>query len=1837
MHLSVTYHRSSSSWQTPVLSKLGIKNPACRFVWLALFSLWGILMSTNVDAQAIQWSQFTGPNTVNPVQPNNVYALERAPDGSLYILGYMNGPGGRQKFPTSDVDYLGDSKGTDGFRIFLSKYSADGSRLIWVRVISNNTNVFPAGLSLDAAGEPTILYHINDPISEVTTANAWQPNPPPVFQPQGVVGGAALLNKFDANGNLTYGTYIGPENGSLTFFASNGNNRGTNFNTVFTTADGYTYVTCFLSKTGTQTGKMPTTANAFQTDMAAGSTGAVMVMIFKPDNSLAYSSYFSTDATRNLAHSAAMGPNGDLYVMMSGSGLQLANLPVPTTTAAEPTTVATGTGIIMRFTKTGAITSTYKSGYTTALTTNPITGDLVVAERAMREITVFDAGLTTTKSVTTPFGTPSGDLGSPMQMAVDKIGRLHVLLTSGSIAAPTKEGAVQSTADKAQTRNYYGIIDCSLTKLAYGTYLSSQNSLSTAADRSNDIELDDNCNAYIGGSSTYSAGFPITPIAYNDAGTATVSGYDMLPTTAAVNDGWLMKFNYPTLKAGTNQLATPANSTLCSDMSVLPIDGTTPKFITPTLLGVSDGNPAPVPTNYQWERATSAAGPWTVIAGVDTEDYSPEAPGAPGTYYYRRKLRQTPWDNSCAPSCDVESISNIISLTFNSNKTHKTNLTDKTYAFCKGSSVSLSTTVTPGADGAQAPYTYKLTTMSNLTATVMGQSGTVSASPYTINLANINQEGKFLLQVSDSRGCVSFDTLTVEFLNVDAGPRTMFTCGKASLTFGPGGAPSQYANYASNVLSWSPGTGLSNASILSPTLAGSGFPAADASLDYVLSLNGCPVDTITVTNKSLAALPALADISRCQGDSAMLGRQITAQTGVTYQWVPGLGLTSTNSHTAVLTTLSAPAGVNVTTYTLLASAGTTGCTATTTQKVTVYRTPNQSFQIKECLFNSNNLTKPMGFSTIGTVSEPGISYTWQAVLLSGSATSGLPTTTDITSGLSNPTGAMTNLTFATAGTGRANAGYEFLLIRTSANAANPACSRADTAFLSYCNGPGAGCSLALGAVPTIACGGPENKIGSPLYASGGTYVWSRKDGQPLNNELFDPVTKLPLTAGGPHPSQVIANPGGVQSVAYNLTLYGRGGDTCRIDITVFPGAVGKPTVSYISPQAVCGGNLYTVTGQNLNPALTYKWEPSALMSTPADTGKSQPVLKPLTKDDQVFVTVTDPSTGCFVKDTVKLVVSPVIVEAGTSVSFCVGGATVDIGGGQPTSGYTYKWSAKPAAGVTFASSTSAQTTATLPATAAGGKITLYLSATNAAGGCSAVDSVILTAAAAPAITVAAVSPICAGGKVTISLNTPLSGVTYAWTGSGIVGSATGSSIEVNAAGVYAVEVSQGSCSGTKSVTVAVATPPTVSPDPTSVCSGPAVIGVNNTPSSGWTYTWDKLDGIKAYDKDFSNISVEPTVTTTYTLEAVHVSGCTLTFPITVPAAAYSATLPAIIKLCEGGANVLSLNTPPSGATVAWTAESPAALAYLSSATAPQPTINMANAVSGQYSYTATVTYGAGCTSFAATKVTIGKKSVNIAGLDADICLGLCQKIGSPLESGIVYGWSSTPTDSTLLNINEAQVTVCPKQTTTYTLNYRVYGCAFSDDVTLTVLPTPTLTVKDITACGPVTADLATAIVATTGSTKTYWLNAAATVAAVNPVSQPGTYYVKSADASCSVTKPVKVSFADLPNGTLDGFYSCSTRKGVLQISNVTAGARFAYSTGTTYSGSVTTFAGASVIMGGGILSSSLPTPPTGGQSYTVRLFSANSSCYQDVTVNLTSTCVDPCPTGNCYPTRITKN
>jgi hypothetical protein len=337
-------------------------------------SLLGLLLSSlSAQAQSLQWSQFTSPKpNYGNITQNGTFSMEKVPNGPIYTLSRFHVNSG-VVLPTfssaGNQAVLGPSGATSYARTItvLSKYSADGSTLLWTRTlapanaaVSGQPSLEPMDLELTASGEPIVLIATNAEVPALITADAYQLNSPP-FAANGTStpSGALVLNYFDTNGTLTYGTYIGPTGGPLNILPFSAATLNTP--EFLKVAPDGTVQLIFGSNqtTPAHTGAIPTTAGAFIPEAShTQSTGFnIHLMAFNANHTLRFSTYLNYRSELGTAAiDEVIAPNGDTYITIGNGVGDLSTLfPTPTAGAVAPT--ANGNGMILRFNPQGQYVS----------------------------------------------------------------------------------------------------------------------------------------------------------------------------------------------------------------------------------------------------------------------------------------------------------------------------------------------------------------------------------------------------------------------------------------------------------------------------------------------------------------------------------------------------------------------------------------------------------------------------------------------------------------------------------------------------------------------------------------------------------------------------------------------------------------------------------------------------------------------------------------------------------------------------------------------------------------------------------------------------------------------------------------------------------------------------------------------------------------------------------------------------------------------------------------------------------------------------------------------------------------------------------------------------------------------------------------------------------------------------------------------------------------------------------------------------------------------------------------------------------------------------------------
>jgi hypothetical protein len=241
-----------------------------------------------------------------------------------------------------------------------------------------------------------------------------------------------------------------------------------------------------------------------------------------------------------------------------------------------------------------------------------------------------------------------------------------------------------------------------------------------------------------------------------------------------------------------------------------------------------------------------------------------------------------------------------------------------------------------------------------------GLSSTTISNP----TANPSATTTYTLTVTGANGCFASDSITVTVNNTSPNPNAAgadktTNCNTPAATIGT-------ASEAGTDYSWSPTTGLVNATISNPIASPSTTQIYTVTATNTAS--GCFInDSVKVTvDKTIPIANAGTDFTKtCITNSSGVEIGVAAVAGTAYSWNPTTGLSSA--------TVSNPtANPSVTTTYTLTATGTNGCLATDQVTVTVntsYPNPNAAGVDKTV-----NCTTPS--VSIGTAAETDTNYSW---------------------------------------------------------------------------------------------------------------------------------------------------------------------------------------------------------------------------------------------------------------------------------------------------------------------------------------------------------------------------------------------------------------------------------------------------------------------------------------------------------------------------------------------------------------------------------------------------------------------------------------------------------------------------------------------------------------------------------------------------------------------------------------------------------------------------------------------------------------------------------------------
>jgi hypothetical protein len=468
---------------------------------------------------------------------------------------------------------------------------------------------------------------------------------------------------------------------------------------------------------------------------------------------------------------------------------------------------------------------------------------------------------------------------------------------------------------------------------------------------------------------------------------------------------------------------------------------------------------------------------------------------------------------------------------------------------------------------------------------------------------------------------------------------------------------------------------------------------------------------------------------------------------------------------------------------------------------------------------------------------------------------------------------------------------------------------------------------------TAVCAGQaialtSNVSGGSAYA----YQWYDNTYRPIEGATSPTLTHTPSTSG----------------FVYLKVTDSLGCETSSNSVMYTVDAPVDATITASGTTTFCEGGSVTLTAPS---AASYSW------STGATT-------QSITVDASGVYSVTTTNGSCSASDSVTVTVNPApcaTITTSGPTTFCEGGSVTLTA----PDGYAYLWS-------------NGATSRAITVNASG-----TYTVTTSLGSCTASDSVTVNVNPAPSATIATSGPttFCEGGSVTL---TAPDGYAYLWSNG-----ATSRAITVNASGTYTVTTSLGSCTASDSVTVTVNPAPSATitaSGPTTFCEGGSV---KLTAPDGYAYLWSNGATSRAITV---NASGTYTVTTS-------LGSCTATDSATVtvnpmPTATITASGPT--TFCDGGEVTLSA---PAGAT-----------SYLWSNGATDRQIIVA--ASGTYSVTATL---GSCTATDSATVTVNPMptaTITASG-PTTFCEGGQVTLSAP-AGATSYLWSNGATDRQII-------------------------------------------------------------------------------------------------------------------------------------------------------------------------------------------------------------------------------
>lgn len=423
------------------------------------------------------------------------------------------------------------------------------------------------------------------------------------------------------------------------------------------------------------------------------------------------------------------------------------------------------------------------------------------------------------------------------------------------------------------------------------------------------------------------------------------------------------------------------------------------------------------------------------------------------------------------------------------------------------------------------------------------------------------------------------------------------------------------------------------------------------------------------------------------------------------------------------------------------------------------------------------------------------------------------------------------------------------------------------------------------------------------------------------------------------------------------------------------------------------------------------------------------------------------------------IVSPCSVTANNSGPFCAGSGLLTNLTASTIAGATYSWTGP--AGFT----SSDQNPTNVPVPSAAGNYDYTVEVNDAGNICSTTTTVVVNplpdANAGPDGQLT-----CTNTSISLAGSSATPGVTYSWTGPGVVSGGSSTSPTVNQAGTYTITVTNPAtgCQNTDQALVTQnITPPNANAGSAInlTCASPtqSLSGSSSTP--GANYSWSG-PGIVS-----GGTTLTPTVNAagSYTLTVTNpLNGCTANSSVTVTSNITPPNANAGVDMtitCTNPSITLNGSSSTSGVNYSWTGPG-----IVSGGTSANPTVNQAG------TYTLTVTNPTNsCTNTDQVTVTLNTTvPASNAGVDQvlNCSSGTVVLNGSASAAGMTYSWTGPGIVS---GGNTTSPTVNQAGTYTITVTNPTNGCSSTDDVIVTNninIPSVDFTADTLNGCEQLT-------------------------------------------------------------------------------------------------------------------------------------------------------------------------